>query len=332
MQAPGFWFRPPGWQSALLAPVAAVVGAVAARRFSRAPDFRAPVPVLCVGNPTVGGAGKTPTVQLLIRLARDLGVRPVVLSRGHGGRLAGPVAVDPARHTAADVGDEPLLLACDAPVVVSRDRPAGARLAVTLGADLILMDDGFQNPGLFKDLSLLVLDARRGIGNGRVLPAGPLRLALAPQLERAGGLVVIGDGSGADPLIAQAEARGLPVIRGRLAPGADFTGERVLAFCGIGDPEKFRRSLVEAGAEVVALSAFADHHPFSAADAAGLLAEAEALGAGLVTTEKDRARLAGAAGATEQALYARARVLPVRLVPERPELLTARLAALVGRG
>ena len=331
MQTPEFWFRPPGWQSALLAPVAAVVGAVAGRRFARPPVYRAPVPVLCVGNPTVGGAGKTPTVQLLIRIVRELGRRPMVLSRGHGGRLTGPVMVDPTRHTAADVGDEPLLLSADAPVVISRDRPAGARLAVAQGAELILMDDGFQNPGLYKDLSLLVLDARRGIGNGRVLPAGPLRLALAPQLARAGALMVIGEGTGADPVVLAAAARGLPVHHGWLEPAADFTGVRALAFSGIGDPAKFHRSLEEAGAEIVGLRSFADHHPFSEAEAAALLAEAEALGAVPVTTEKDRARLVGAEGEARRALLARLRTLPVRLRPAEPETLRLRLAALFGR-
>ncbi len=329
MQAPAFWFSPPGCASALLAPVAAVVDLIARRRFARAPVYRAPVPVLCVGNPTVGGAGKTPTVQALVALVRDLGARPVVLSRGHGGRLPGPVAVDPARHRAADVGDEPLLLAATVPVVISRDRPAGARLAAELGADIILMDDGFQNPFLAKDLSLLVLDARRGIGNGRVLPAGPLRLALSPQLARAGGLVVIGAGTGAEAVIAAAP--GLPVWRGRLEPAADLSGVRVLAFCGIGDPAKFRRSLEEAGAEIAGLRAFADHHPFSEAEAAALLAEAERLGALPVTTEKDQARLTGTDGPARQALVARARTLPVRLRLAAPDTLRDRLRRLLDR-
>lgn len=331
MRTPGFWFAPPGLASLLLSPVGAVVGAVAAHRLARPARWRAPVPVVCVGNPTVGGAGKTPTVRVLITLARGLGFHPVVLSRGHGGRLAGPVRVDPDAHTAADVGDEPLLLAGDAPVVVSRDRPAGAQLAVALGADLILMDDGFQNPALARDLSLLVIDARRGIGNGRVLPAGPLRLPLGPQLDRASGLMVIGEGTGADPVIIAAAARGLPVFRGYLVPNADLSGVRALAFSGIGDPPKFHRSLTEAGAEVVGSVSFADHHPFSDADAAAILTRADALDAVPVTTEKDRARLTGADGPALRALKARMRVLPVRLELVAPDLLRVRLAGLTGR-
>src|SRR4051794_24351770 len=193
MREPSFWWRAGGLMSGLLSPLAAIYGAVAASRLAR-PGRTAGIPVVCVGNLTLGGAGKTPAAIAAARMLDAAGRRPFVLSRGYGGALAGPVQVDPARHRAAEIGDEPLLLARFAPTIVSRDRAAGADMARAAGAGSIVMDDGFQSPGLHKDRSILVVDGRRGIGNGWVFPAGPLRAPLDSQLRRAQALLVIGSG------------------------------------------------------------------------------------------------------------------------------------------
>jgi len=301
----------------LLAPIARVYAAIADRRLSR-PGARAGAPVICIGNPTVGGAGKTPAAIAVASLLLDGGRHPVFLTRGYGGRLAGPLAVDPARHDATDVGDEPLLLARTAPVIVARDRPAGARAALALGADAIVMDDGFQNPSLHKDLSILVVDGRRGVGNGCVIPAGPLRATLGAQLDRAQALLVVGEDAGACEAIAKAGARGLAILRAGIAPRQDavarLRGRPLLAFCGIGDPQRFAATLTAAGLDVRGARAFPDHHRYTASDAASLLAEAEKRGLTLVTTEKDRVRLERAPELA--ALKDRAEVLPIRLQPD----------------
>jgi tetraacyldisaccharide 4'-kinase len=298
----------------LLAPAAALYGAIAASRMARR-GRAAGIPVICVGNLTVGGSGKTPTAIAVAELLIAAGRRPFFLSRGYGGRFAGPLQVDPVRHGAADVGDEPLLLARVAPAIVARDRVAGANAARAAGANVIVMDDGFQNPGLAKDFSLIVVDGRRGLGNGLVLPAGPLRAPLAAQLERAQAMLVIGPPSGAAPAIASALARPLPVLYARLEPDARALAalqtSSVLAFAGIGDPEKFFATLSQAGIDVRARQAFPDHHRYRRAEAEGLVAQAAREGLALVTTEKDLARLAGAADLAP--LAAAARALPVRL-------------------
>jgi tetraacyldisaccharide 4'-kinase len=296
MREPGFWRRPSSFASLLLLPLGALYGAVAARRLQRE-GFAAGIPVLCVGNYHVGGAGKTPTVSVLAGMLRDLGETPVVLSRGYGGRLRGPIKVDPERHASIDVGDEPLMLARTVPVVVARDRISGVALARSQGASVILMDDGFQNPAIAKDASLIVIDGDRGIGNGRVLPAGPLRAPLPPQLARTDALIVVGDGTAAAPVAAAVAARGKPVLRARLKPDhaslASLSGKRVLAFAGIGDPARFFRTLRAGGIEVVRERAFADHHPFSNSEIEILIMEAKRDALTLVTTEKDLARLGG---------------------------------------
>jgi len=300
MREPAFWHRPPSWKSHLLRPLAALYGAVAALRLQRN-GFDAGVPVLCVGNYHVGGAGKTPAVLALTKLLRDLGETPVVLSRGYGGRLRGPVRVDPARHRADDVGDEPLMLARTVPVMVARDRTDGVALAKSQGATVILMDDGFQNASIAKDASLIVIDGERGLGNGRVFPAGPLRAPLSPQLARTDALIVIGDGSAAAPVAAAVAAAGKPVLSAQLRPDAasvtSLRGKRVLGFAGIGDPNRFFRTLRACGLEVVRQRAFDDHHPFSESEIAELIAQARGDALTLVTTEKDLVRLRDVAGA-----------------------------------
>lgn len=322
MRPPGFWSQLPTHPLArMLAPAGRFYGGLTADRMDR-PGAAPPCPVLCVGNFTLGGAGKTPTALALARLLRQLGRTPAFLSRGYGGRLAGPLAVDPARHGAAEVGDEPLLLAGCAPTIVSRDRPAGARLCLEAGADVIVMDDGLQNPSLTKTLALAVVDGAAGIGNGLPFPAGPLRAPLARQWPHVGGLVLIGEGEPGDALAREAQGRGLPVHRARLVPEGeqDWAGRRVVAFAGIGRPQKFFDTLRGLGAEIAAERAFADHHPYRAAELAALSALAGREWACLVTTEKDAMRLPAPARAG-------IRVLRVALALTDEDVLRRQLAA-----
>jgi len=313
MQAPAFWWKKPGAAAALLSPFAAIYGAVAARRLKQA-GARADIPVICAGNLTVGGAGKTPTAIMIARMLIAAGETPVFLTRGYGARLAGPVLAQ-SSHTAAQVGDEPLLLARVASTVVARDRIAGARLAKDNGASIIVMDDGFQNPSLAKDLSILVIDGARGLGNARVLPAGPLRAPLDAQLDRAHAMLIVGDVTGAAPLVIAARARRLPLFHARLEPDpttvAELANTKVLAFAGIGNPVKFFATVAEAGIEARIHRGFGDHHRYGADEAAALLNEAERNGLALLTTEKDLARLHGDASVAK--LAARSRALPVNL-------------------
>jgi tetraacyldisaccharide 4'-kinase len=335
MREPSFWWDEASLASALLAPLAAIYGAVARARLG-GHGRRAGAPVVCIGNFTVGGAGKTPAALAVARMLAAAGEQPVVLSRGYGGTLAGPVRVDPTRHRAQDVGDEPLLLARTAPTIVARDRVKGA--GIVAGASVIVMDDGFHNPSLAKDFSVLVVDARRGIGNGRVIPAGPLRAPLEAQLARAHALVMVGTSSRAAAVAAAARARNIPVLPARLRPDVGFIaglgGSRVLAFAGIGDPEKFFLTLADAGVSVAATRSFPDHHRYTGAEAKALCEEADRAGLVLVTTEKDLARLGGDDEARELAAHARA--LPVTLAFEDEErfksLLLERLAAARTRG
>ena len=315
MREPGFWRGPPGIAAALLTPLGTVYGTIAAWRLRR-PGQRAGIPVLCIGDLTLGGAGKTPTALAVGALLKGAGRRPFFLSRGFGGRLPGPVQVDPARHDAGTVGDEPLLLARAAPTIVARERVAGARMARAAGATVIVMDDGFQNPALAKDLSILVIDAHRGIGNGRVFPAGPVRAPLEAQLDRAHALMVIGNGGAAAAPVAAAQRRNIPIFTARLVPDptdvAALAGKPLLAFAGIGDADKFFATLEAAGAAVRSRRAFADHHRYTEADAAALLAQAHAGGLLPVTTEKDMVRLIG--GPETAALARATRTLKVTLV------------------
>jgi len=299
MREPGFWHGPSSWKSHLLRPLGALYGAIAAQRL-RSQGLNAGIPVLCVGNYHVGGAGKTPTVLALAKLLRELGETPVVLSRGYGGRLKGPVMVDRERHTASDIGDEPLMMVRDVPVVVAHDRLEGVALAKSRGATVILMDDGFQNPRLLKDASLIVIDSERGLGNGKVFPAGPLRAPLKAQLARTDALVLIGNGHAANDVAAELAKRNKPELRARLKPDAasvaQLLGKRVFAFAGIGDPARFFRSLRACGIDVVRTRPFADHHMFSRDELAALAAEAQREQLTLVSTEKDLARLRGTEG------------------------------------
>lgn len=335
---PAWWYDTAGrWEAVLLAPVAAAYGAVATARVQFARPAVAANPVICVGNLTVGGTGKTPLVREIAARLTALGRRPVVLSRGYGGRERGPLVVVPGQHTSRDVGDEPLLLARDGPVVVSRRRPAGATLiADRFGPQaVIVMDDGLQNPSLAKDLVIAVVAAGRKFGNGRVFPAGPLRAPLAFQLglvdallvNRAVGVTMDDTWTGG--------VDGKPVLRATTEPAGDvawLAGTKVVAYAGIGDPDRFFRLLRGLGADVVAARRFGDHHDFNTTDADDLFAAAAASGATLVTTSKDIARMTGVDGAVGR-LATRSRVLDItlRLAGSDSETLDALLALALDR-
>ncbi|MGY6635028.1 MAG: tetraacyldisaccharide 4'-kinase [Alkalilacustris sp.] len=334
MRAPGFWQAPPerpGLWARLLTPLGWLYARGTARRLAvgRAGAHRAGIPVICVGNLGAGGAGKTPTVIALIEILSARGIAAHVVSRGHGGRVAGPLRVDERRHRAEEVGDEPVLLAAFAPTWVARDRAAGVRAAEAAGAGAILLDDGFQNPAVVQDLALIVVDAARGFGNGRVIPAGPLREPVAVGMGRADLVLTIG------PPDAQAAfdrrwgpgVAALPRLRAALEPlqtGMSWQGLRALAFAGIAYPEKFFATLRGLGAEVVRALPLDDHQPLPLPLMARLEAEARHCGAQLVTTEKDAARLA-------PGLRGRVLTLPVRLSWHERAALDAALDRVVGR-
>jgi tetraacyldisaccharide 4'-kinase len=332
MREPSFWWRNAALAAGLLAPLSACYGAIAARRMA-GPGMGVSVPVLCVGNFTLGGAGKTPTVIMLAKTLQEAGERPCCLSRGYGGSLKGPKLVDAHADHASQVGDEALLLARIAPTIIARDRVAGAQAATAAGASVVIMDDGLQNASLAKDFTVAVIDGRRGIGNARVFPAGPLRAPLDAQLARSDALLVLGEDGNAGGVVAQASARGLPVFHGRLVPEtgavAALNAQKVLAFAGIGDPEKFFVSLTAAGIPVARRKAFPDHHRYTAEEAAELVMQAEHEGLSLLTTEKDHARMAGEPALA--ALAQRAHVLPVTLVVDEADELRALVLAKVRR-
>lgn len=325
MQAPGFWQRD-GVLPRLLAPLSTRVAAITAQRLAETPGFNPGCPVVCIGNLTVGGQGKTPTVLAVAARLQAAGRQVFCLTRGYGGALPGPVWVDPAQHTAADVGDEPLLLAGCAPTIMAKDRALGAKAARAAGAQVIVMDDGFQNPAVSKSLSLIVVDGATGFGNGRVLPAGPLREPIAAGLSRAQGVVCVGpDRVG----LAAHVPPGLPLLHATLQPmpedAARWRGQRLVAFAGIGRPEKFFETLEALGAELVVRRGFADHRPYRATDLAALRAAAVRERAALVTTAKDWVRLPH----TDRAGIA---VVPVTLVFEQPDALDKLLAPFLESG
>ncbi|MBN8982523.1 MAG: tetraacyldisaccharide 4'-kinase [Rhizobiales bacterium] len=294
MREPAFWYRPPSLASHLLSPLGAIYGAVAAWRMNRE-GIDAGIPVICVGNFHTGGAGKTPATLKISEMLRTDGETPFVVSRGYGGRLTGPVRVDPQIHTARDVGDEPLMMSSRVPVIVSRDRAAGAALAKSQGAGVILLDDGFQNPSLRKNMSLIVVDANRGIGNGFVFPAGSLRAPLKPQIDKTDALIVVGSGHGTADLERSIENRNIPVLQARLKADqravSELGAKSVLAFAGIGDPSKFFSTLRENNISVAEERVFADHHAFSIGEIEKLMRDAAKRSLTLLTTEKDIARI-----------------------------------------
>jgi tetraacyldisaccharide 4'-kinase len=315
---------------ALLTPASWLWAAATARRLARTAPVDPGAPVICVGNLTLGGTGKTPIVRAVAERLAARGVRVHLLSRGYGGSLKGPVQVDPDRMTGAEVGDEPLMLARDFPVWIARDRAAGARTAVAAGAEVVVMDDGHQNPSVAKALSLVVVDGEtRGgewpFGDGRVFPAGPMREPLQPGLARADAAVVLlpNDLAAVDPELEAALAP-KPVLAARLEPAAPPPAGPQLGFAGVGKPWKVERALRAAGCELVDFAPFPDHFAYGEATLAALAARAAAFGAGLITTEKDWARL-------PPAWRAKVTAWPVRAVFADPAALDARLSALTRR-
>ena len=312
---------------ALLTPLSWIWAGVTARRIARARAFDPGVPVICVGNLTLGGTGKTPVVRALAERLAARGTAVHLLSRGYGGSLAGPVRVDPARHTAAEVGDEPLMLAARFPVWIARDRPAGAKAAERAGAEVIVMDDGHQNPSLTKALSIVVVDGETRddawpFGDGRVFPAGPLREPLKVGLARADAVVILLPADLAEPdaaLVRTLDSR--PLSLAHLRPDAPPPGGPQVGFAGIGMPWKVERALQAAGCELADFAPFPDHHAYDEATLRRLAERAARFGAGLVTTEKDWVRL-------PPAWRARVVAWPVRAVFDDPAALDALLATI----
>ncbi|WP_375281116.1 tetraacyldisaccharide 4'-kinase [Pseudooctadecabacter sp.] len=323
MKPPLFWYKTRSLRAALLAPLGALYAKATAIRVAKTPEYKAAIPVICIGNINAGGTGKTPTAMALAMRLTDQGHQVHIVSRGYGGSEVGPAQVDPQSHTAADVGDEPLLLAAFAPTWVSKDRAQGVQQAEAAGATIILLDDGFQNPSVDKDLSIVVVDAVKGFGNGRTLPAGPLREPAATGLARADALLVIGPDHARrafQPVIPATCIR----VDGQLDPlptGMPMQGVPVLAFAGIGHPEKFFATLKSMGADVVRGEALDDHQPLTDSLMLRLEAEAKARGLQLVTTEKDAIRL-------PDTFRPKVITIPVRLSVQDWSALDKKIAAL----
>lgn len=330
MKAPGFWrMRNPTLLARMLQPLGALYGAIAARRMTR-PGASVGAPVIVVGNFVAGGAGKTPVALALARMLQAAGERPAFVSRGYGGSLAELRAVRVDGQSAAAVGDEALLLARAAPAFVGRDRAAAAALAIEeVAPSALVCDDGLQSRQVEPDLALAIVDGATGIGNGLCLPAGPMRAPLAAQLRHVDAVAIVGPGEPGEALAALADGAGIKVLRARLEPDESarrLAGRDVVAFAGIGVPDKFFRTLEEIGARLVARRAFPDHHPYQQSELAELDALARARNALLVTTEKDAVRLRALSAGAQTPVAMR-----VRIVFEDEGAVAALLAASLAR-
>ncbi|KRB49882.1 tetraacyldisaccharide 4'-kinase [Rhizobium sp. Root708] len=327
-EAPPFWWTKADWRAWTLSPVSFLYGRIAGYRMANAKRASVPVPVICIGNFTVGGAGKTPTALTIARAAKARGLKPGFLSRGYGGSLDVTTVVDPEHHRAVAVGDEPLLLAREALTVISRRRVEGAKRLVKEGADLIIMDDGFQSARLAIDYALLVIDATRGLGNGHIVPGGPVRAPIRQQLRYATALLKVGAGTAADQIVRIAARAAKPYFTASLkvATGNELAGERVLAFAGIADPSKFFRTVESIGCEIAVRRSFGDHEHLTEDEIDDILATAERDGLTIVTTSKDFVRLAGHNGKARQ-LAERCVVIEVEMAFEdhlAPNLIITR--------
>ncbi len=333
MKAPAFWWQEaPSFLARILQPFGSIYGAVTARRMVRE-GLKARQKVICIGNFTAGGVGKTPVAIAVAKLLQAQGKTVCFLSRGFGGRLAGPVLVDPQIHEAFEIGDEPLLLARHAPVIVARDRAAGLPLCEATLADIIIMDDGLQNAAVNKDISIVVVDAQTGIGNGLCIPAGPLRAPLASQWSNVSTLIAMGQGAGADAVLAEATSRNITSFRGRLVTRIGdihpVLNHRLLAYSGIGRPAKFFDHLGALGFKLVQTRSFGDHHVLSEAEAASILRDARAANLALATTEKDIVRFDRnpVPGSALDALRHCSIAIPVHLEMEDPDAFSLWVAA-----
>jgi len=321
-EAPPFWFQKPGFAAYALSPFGKIYGHITAKRMMANHNYASKLPVLCIGNFLAGGAGKTPTAIAFAKTIRDMEMRPGFLSRGYGGSVSGPALVDANVHNSKDVGDEPLILCDYATTVVSADRAAGAKLLEQEGVDFIIMDDGFQNASLLKDYNLVVVDSRRGIGNGFCIPAGPIRADMRTQLAAASAILVVGKLEGGLNVIRKAAKMAKPVISAEIkSVQSDALQDlHVLAYSGIADPEKFHVSLEDAGAIVTAFRNFPDHHPYTAQECRELLEQARDEKLVPVTTAKDSARLRGI-GREQESLRSVSKVLNIEIAFENPKLL-----------
>lgn len=317
-EAPPFWWEKPDWKAWALSPFGSAYRWVADRHMLKAKPPKIAAPVICVGNFTVGGSGKTPTAIALAKTAKKLGLKPGFVSRGYGGHVAGLHKVDVKKDSARHVGDEPLILAKTAPTCVGADRHKAAKMLLDAGCDLIIMDDGFQSRHIHIDFALCAVDGRRGVGNGFVIPAGPLRASIRTQMMLCDGLVINGQGDAAMALVRIASRAGKPVFHADYKPTKRLKKKPVLAFAGIADPTKFFATLKADGFDVVETRSFPDHHPFKPNELKTLTQEAEALGATLITTEKDAARLQRGTS-VEKEFLSNCDVLTVRLDFDAPD-------------
>ena len=322
-EAPPFWWKPNAWQGWLLAPIGMVFGRISGARMDLTSDVSVNAPVICVGNFIAGGAGKTPTVQLLCKYLASKKYKPGILSRGYGGAISTATVVNLEHHNAHDVGDEALLHAENHTTVVSANRPLGAQLLLDNGCDFIIMDDGFQNPTLVRDYNLVVVDSKRALGNGFTMPAGPLRVPFKRQLHHATSVLIIGEHNAGIKLVRKIARSGRQVFHASVAVigRSKLRGKKVLAFAGIADPTKFYDSLEAISVDIVDRESFGDHHHFLDEECDDLIERAEKQELQLMTTSKDHARLRDM-GEARNKLAEMSQVLNIELVPENPTMLS----------